>query len=347
MRTASTSECKTCSYDPNSIRRSNGHTDCCAYRARVSRGIVMSKKVKIQIISWLNGSILFEYETVDNTVAKTMTKAVNSSANLRYADLSYADLRSADLGSANLSYANLGSANLSYADLRYANLGSADLSYADLSYADLRSADLRYANLGSANLSSANLGSVNLSYADLRSANLGSADLSSANLGYANLSYADLSSADLRYADLRYANLGYANLSSANLSYADLRSANLGYANLSSAKNSKLAVAMTRILPEGTIIGWKKCANSIIVKLEVPANAKRSSAFGRKCRAEYAKVLQIYKAKEAYSSYNSQFVYRKGEIVKPAEPFNDDFTLECSSGIHFYITREEAENHDI
>ena len=101
-------------------------------------------KIKIQIKS-IFGGVLFEYECEDNTIAKTVTEAVKSSANL-----SYADLRSA----------NLRSANLSYADLRSANLSYADLSSADLSYANLRSA-----NLSSADLSSANLSSANLSYA--------------------------------------------------------------------------------------------------------------------------------------------------------------------------------------
>ncbi len=135
----------------------------------------MSKKINIQIKSVL-GAILFEYESKDNTIAKTMEKAISSSA-----DLSSADLRSADLSSADLSYADLRSA-----DLRYANLSYANLSYANLSYADLRSADL--------------------SSADLRSADLSYANLSSANLSYANLSYANLSYANLSYADLRSAN---------------------------------------------------------------------------------------------------------------------------------------------
>ena len=80
----------------------------------------MSKKIKIQITSWLNGSVLFEYEAVDNTMKKTVEAAVKG-----FADLGYADLRYANLGYANLSFADLGSANLGYADLRYANLGYA------------------------------------------------------------------------------------------------------------------------------------------------------------------------------------------------------------------------------
>jgi uncharacterized protein YjbI with pentapeptide repeats len=116
-----------------------------------------TKKVKIEIksCSKLNGSVLFEYESVDNTIKKTVEEAVKNDADLRDANLRYANLGSADLREANLRYANLGSANL-----REANLGSADLRYADLRYANLGSADLREANLRYADLRDANLTGV-------------------------------------------------------------------------------------------------------------------------------------------------------------------------------------------
>ena len=250
------------------------------------------------------GKVIFEFEKENNTFRDTVSEAIKSSA-----DLSPADLRYADLGSADLSYADLGSADLSYADLRSANL----------SYADLRSADLSYADL---------------SYVALLSADLRSADLRDADLRYADLRYADLSYVALRSANLRSANLRYANLSSANLSYADLRS----------AKNSELAIAQTRILPEGALIGWKKCRNDIIVKLQIPAEAKRSNALGRKCRAEFVKTLEIFGAKKGVSPYDNKTEYVKGKITK-CNGWDEDFTNECSAGIHFFITRLEAENY--
>ena len=99
---------------------------------------------KIEIKSIL-GKVIFEYECENNSIRKTVEKALCENISLR----------SADLSSANLSSANLSSANLRSADLRSANLRSADLRSANLSSADLSSADLRSANLSSANLSSA------------------------------------------------------------------------------------------------------------------------------------------------------------------------------------------------
>ena len=142
----------------------------------------------------------------------------------------------------------------------------------------------------------ANLGYANLGYADLRNANLTDANLRNANLTDANLTDANLRNANLTDADLRNANLGYA-----NLRYADLRNANLRNANLTDAdlRNAKNVPYIPMICPEeGEFIGWKKASASngegVIVKLEIPASAKRSSATSRKCRCNKAKVLEIY-----------------------------------------------------
>ena len=45
------------------------------------------KKIRVEITSWLNESVLFEYESKDNTLKQTLEKAVNKGANLWGADL--------------------------------------------------------------------------------------------------------------------------------------------------------------------------------------------------------------------------------------------------------------------
>jgi hypothetical protein len=138
--------------------------------------------------------------------------------------------------------------------------------------------------LRSADLSGADLSGADLSRANLRSADLSGADLSRANLSGANLSGADLSGADLSGAVLRSADLSRADLSRADLSGADLSRADLSRADLSGAKNIPDYVrAVTCILPDGPIIGWKKCNDGVIVKMQIPAKAKRSNATGREC----------------------------------------------------------------
>ena len=115
-------------------------------------------------------------------------------------------------------------------------------------------------------------------------------------------------------------------------------------ANLHDAKNSELAQAQTVLLPEGNLVGWKKCKNNVIVKLLIPQKAKRSNATGRKCRAEYAQVLRVYGAAEGLSDYDGKTAYRKGETIT-CDSWNPDRFVECGGGIHFYITRIEAENN--
>ena len=223
---------------------------------------------------------------------------------------------------ANLYGANLYGANLYGADLRGANLRGANLRGADLRGANLYGADLRDADLYGADLRDADLRD-----ADLYGANLGGANLGGANLGGANLRGADLYGADLRGADL------YG---------ADLRDANLCGADLGNVKNSELALAQTSIVPEeGAFVGYKKLANGVIAKLVIPHDSKRLNAYGsRKCRAEKVFVLEG----SGVSQHDQKTTYAPETWVIP-DSFNEDRREECSNGIHFFITRIEAENY--
>jgi hypothetical protein len=236
---------------------------------------------------------------------------------------------------------NLSGVSLFGKNLPRISMFSADLSGVDLSSAKLSYADLFGVNLFNANLSNADLSCANLSYADLSNANL-----SGANLSWADLSYATLSDVNLSYANLTHAYLSGADLSGADLSDAKLSDADLSDAILRGAKNiPALAVAQTSIVPEtGAFEAWKKCTHGVLVRLRIPAHAARSNATGRKCRASEAKVLEIIGADEARSIYDDDFVYRVGKTIK-ADKWNPDRWTECGDGIHFFLTRAEAENY--
>ena len=189
-----------------------------------------------------------------------------------------------------------------------------------------------------------------LSEAVKENKNLDGANLTRANLTRANLTRANLYGANLYGANLDGANLYGANLYGANLYGANLTRANLYGANLDLTNpNHKLAWLRTRILTEGELIGWKKLAGGNIAKLLIPAEAKRLHAWGRKCRASFAVVKAIYdggkEVERAFSMYDHNFEYEVGKTVTPKLPFHEDWSEECSSGIHFYISREEAEAH--
>ena len=190
------------------------------------------------------------------------------------------------------------------------------------------------------------------SRADLFGANLSGADLFGADLRGADLRGANLSGADLCNADLFGADLSGANLRDADLSGADLSCANLSNANLSGASMDQMIWDIhTAFYPlqcpdSGSYIGYKK-ASGLVVELEIPADARRSSATSRKCRASKAKVLSITDINgnpaggQVKSNYDPDFVYTIGETVEVSD-FDDDRWNECSTGIHHFITRAEA-----
>lgn len=106
-------------------------------------------------------------------------------------------------------------------------------------------------------------------------------------------------------------------------------------------------------MPRGGLIHWfKKCRNDLIVKLEITEDAMRCSATGRKCRCSKAKVISITNldgtatnVKTAISKHDSNFTYTCGEIVE-VQNFNTNRWDECSAGIHFFITRQEAVDYN-
>jgi len=116
---------------------------------------------------------------------------------------------------------------------------------------------------------------------------------------------------------------------------------------------------------EGSFVAFKKLATKqmnenrevefvpyAIAKLLVPEHAKRSTATTNKIRVSEAVVLgimDINTGKEIEVAYSlrrlEDFPYRKGDTVKPEHPFDENRFRECTSGIHCFLTRQEAANY--
>lgn len=183
--------------------------------------------------------------------------------------------------------------------------------------------------------------------ADLYNADLIGAKLSKANLREANLRKANLSEADLRGSNLIWADFTGADLRGADLRGTDLRRSYLGKANLREAK-----LDWPLVCPEkGSFVGYKKCRDNLIAKLEIPEDSLRSSATSRKCRCSKARVLSItdldgseVNVEYAVSGRDSGFLYKVGEVVS-VDDFDTNRWNECSTGIHFFMAREEAVNY--
>ena len=140
---------------------------------------------------------------------------------------------------------------------------------------------------------------------------------------------------DLSRAHLSGAHLSGADLSGANLSGADLSGANLSGANLKDVKGLAFQIPQ-----EGELVVWKAVTGGVC-KLRVPPEAKRTATpVGRKCRAEWVEVLEA--PENGAGLHDKSVVYRAGGIVRP-DKYDDDIRVECTHGIHFFLTKEEAE----
>lgn len=127
---------------------------------------------------------------------------------------------------------------------------------------------------------------------------------------------------------------------------------------ISVGKGDKISILPMVCPKEGSFIGYKVghdyChkLTPCIITLEIPADAKRSSACGRKCRCDKAKVLDItlfiedggQKREHAMSFYDHFFKYHIGKEVSVPN-FDENRWHECAPGIHFFMTKEEAINY--
>ena len=127
---------------------------------------------------------------------------------------------------------------------------------------------------------------------------------------------------------------------------ADLSYANLSGANLSDIRiNESTFGAIINCPEEGSFIGFKKCDGKI-VKLLILEDAKRSSATTYKCRASKVKTIEIEGGlTRIVSDYDNSFEYVVGEIQEVSD-FDDNRWNECSTGIHFFMSREMARQYN-
>lgn len=158
---------------------------------------------------------------------------------------------------------------------------------------------------------------------------------------------------DLRGANFKNCNLIGADFRGSNLSYANIEGANLFGCNLENTilkniKYNEKTKYFEMICPvKGAFLGYKKCFNYRLVQLLIPDDAKRCCGTTNHCRCDKAKVLSIKSLdgneyfQEAFSYVDENFIYRVGEWVK-AENFNEDRWISSTTGIHFFMTREEA-----
>ena len=186
----------------------------------------------------------------------------------------------------------------------------------------------------------ADLTGANLTCTNLTGTNLTGADLSSADLTWADLTGANLTSADLYGACLYGANLFGADLTGANLIDSELEYSNLTDAILDEKEQCRNGIVLTE-----SMIGYKNSNAGKIITLEIPIGAKVFSINNNKRRTNKVKVIDMQGETELSSIHDNDFKYHVGDEIEITN-FDERYNVECSTGIHFFLTREEAENYE-
>ena len=97
--------------------------------------------------------------------------------------------------------------------------------------------------------------------------------------------------------------------------------------------------------PPATV--YKKCMLGVIVCASIPEDAQVRGSAGCKCRANKAVITKIVGdvcgEPVGISTYDKNTTYFEGdEVFISGFDYSNE---ECSSGFHFFLTREEAKNY--
>lgn len=243
----------------------------------------------------------------------------------------------------------------------YLNLSGLDLHNVDLSRLDLRHAILHNTNLRGANLQDSLLSHANICDADLSYANLDYATCNFANISRSSLCGATVRNTVFRYTLFDLVDFYNIAIHNTNFTYSAFRKSYItatDIANFSYATFDECAVIFTEntslyscgMIIDTPIRGYKKCDTNgngpTIVTLEIPRGAIVFSINGSKCRTNKAIVLSIDGdgINEAYSFHDQEFVYRVGDELV-IDDFDLRYNVECGTGIHFFLTKGEAEHY--
>jgi hypothetical protein len=98
-----------------------------------------------------------------------------------------------------------------------------------------------------------------------------------------------------------------------------------------------------QIVPErGSFTAFKRTRNGVI-RISILKDSKRTSTLiGRKCRASKIKVLS---GEYGPSLHDASFVYAKDAVIEVFD-YDDDIRVECTRGIHFFLTEAEAKSYE-
>lgn len=266
-----------------------------------------------------------------------------SNCDLDGADFSGARLYDVDMSNSEFNGAKFVKSHLTNVKMRNCVLNKSNMSRSRMSQVDFMGSELE-----NVNMSMANIEHVVFSNCDFPCADFRRCDLRCVDMKWGSYRNADFSMANLVAVDMSHSGFEGAKFVNGGIYSSVLTEGNFDGVDFRGVKVNTSTIGYVMACPsEGSYIGWKKCGE-YIVKLLVTEDALRSSATTRKCRCSKAKVLEIqtmdgHKSNKrvVYSSYHTRFKYEVGKEVSVSD-FDPNRWIECSSGIHHFVSREDA-----
>ena len=265
-------------------------------------------------------SVNFRYTNLYNTV---FTDSFINNGIFDNADIDRTKLNKTSCQNSSFIHSTIRHACFSEADLIKSTFKDSLCSHVDFSYCILDQSDFGYTNIQGSNFFDTNLHLVDFSYSEIESSSFYRALLIGANFKHSRIDY------------------------TTTFSEASVEEQSDEYT---------MAPVSIACPEEGSFIGFKVglkynnddgFVDNVLIKLEIPADAKRSSCTSKKCRCDKVKVLDIIDIssnehlKEAVSLYDRTFKYRTDETIQISD-FDDNRWHECSYGIHFFLSKDDA-----
>lgn len=270
-----------------------------------------------------------------------------SNCDLDGADFSGARVYDVDMSNSEFNGAKFVKSHLTNVKMRNCVLNKSNMSRSVMSQVDFMGSELENVNMNMATIEHVVFSNCDFLCADFRRSSL--RDVAMKCGSYRN---ADFSMANLVRVDMCNSDFYEAKFVNGGIYSSVLTEGNFDEVDFRGVKVNTSTIGYVMACPsEGSYIGWKKCGDKCgeyIVKLLVTEDALRSSATTRKCRCSKAKVLEIqtmdgHKSNKrvVYSTYHTMFKYEVGKVVSVSD-FDPNRWIECSIGIHHFVSREDA-----
>lgn len=208
--------------------------------------------------------------------------------------------------------------------------------------------NLEGSTIENVDLTGFDLSNINFEWTTFSNVNLDKAIINNSILDNSAFPDTSLRETSLQNSSMKGCMMRHCDLSNSDISGTNIFSTVLEYTKLTDVKYDENTRFFELYPPaSGAYVGFKKCFNQRIATLLIPTDAMRTSATMNCGRCSKAKVLAVKSFDETeefeygLATIDEEFEYRVGEYVE-VENFNRNRWMDSTTGIHFWMTREEA-----